>query len=114
MNMNPRITPLYYGAVISELTQKPINVSISDVKLLREISDNPDYVSEELFKGDNNGHKFKAGNIATLTGLEDFPEFNGTKVEITSIREDGERGKAYYIKGDIDKFINWVYEYRLK
>lgn len=76
-------------------------------------AENPSFKSEELFKAPCDGHKFTAGQECTLHGLTDFPEFNGTIVKITAIREDGPRGKAYYIKGPIDKFVNWVYEYRL-
>ena len=59
-------------------------------------------------------HKFAVGETRTLTGLIDFPEFNGERVKITGIREDGPRGKAYYVEGRIaDEACNWVYEYRL-
>jgi hypothetical protein len=61
----------------------------------------------------SNGHFFKPGETRTLIGLESFPEFNGQTVEITNIREDGEHGRAYYVKGAINKYVNWVYEYRL-
>jgi len=90
-----------------------MNVSIHDPKTIREIAGEPSFTSIELFKSEANGHKFAVGQTATLTGLVDFPEFNGKQVEITAIREDGPRGKAYYIKGEIDAFVNWVYEYRL-
>jgi hypothetical protein len=69
--------------------------------------------SLELYKSESAGHKFKPGEIRTLHGLVDFPEFNGDAVEITAIREDGPNGKAYYVKGRINEFVNWVYEYRL-
>lgn len=62
-----------------------------------------------------NGHKFKPGDKAILTGLESFPEFNGDEVTITNIREDGAHGKCYYVSGRIaEEACNWVYEYRLK
>ncbi len=74
-------------------------------------------VNEELFIGKADGHKFKSGDVLELYGLEQYPQFNGEIVEITSIREDGPHGKAYYFKTDNDALfdeLNWVYEYRLK
>jgi len=71
----------------------------------------------ELFKGKKNGHKFSVGQRLRLVGLEDYPEFNGEEIEITSIREDGFYGKAYYFKSDnpaIATQLNWAYEYRLE
>jgi len=71
----------------------------------------------ELFKGKKNGHKFSVGQRLRLIGLEDYPEFNGEEIEITSIREDGFYGKAYYFKSDnpaIATQLNWTYEYRLE
>lgn len=90
-----------------------MNVTITNKEALRELADSPLLTSKELYPSNENGHKFSVGDECTLTGLQDFPEFNGRTVEITAIREDGPRGKAYYIKGDINKFMNWVYEYRL-
>lgn len=88
-------------------------VSTDNPLWIRLNADNPGYKSEELFKAPSSGHKFTADQECELMGLVDFPEFNGTAVTITAIREDGPKGKAYYIKGPIDKFVNWVYEYRL-
>lgn len=88
-------------------------ISTDNPLWIRLNADNPEFKSEELFKASCAGHKFTAGQRCELVGLVDFPEFNGTLVTITSIREDGPKGKAYYIKGPIDKFANWVYEYRL-
>lgn len=68
----------------------------------------------EIFKAEPNGHKFKAGQSYKLVGLEDFPEYNGQTVKISSVRENGLKGKAYYIEGKINEMINWVYEYRLE
>ncbi len=73
--------------------------------------------NDEVFVGVENGHRFKVGQTYTLTGLEDYPKFNGEKVEITNIRENGVHGKAYYFKAKnarIATQLNWVYEYRLK
>lgn len=70
--------------------------------------------SAELYTAPADGHKFAVGETRILTGLQDFPEFNGQPVEITAIRQDGPKGKAYYVKGEINKFVNWVYEYRLQ
>jgi len=75
------------------------------------------FVAEELFKGPNNNHKYKIGQKLRLVGLVDYPEFNGEQVEITSFREDGSYGKAYYFKADnfeIALQLNWTYEYRLE
>jgi len=74
------------------------------------------FVSEELYKADADGHKFKPGDVVELHGLEDYPEFNGEKVTISAIREDGQHGKAYYFKTsniDLAYNLNWTYEYRL-
>lgn len=89
-------------------------ITTTDPNILRVISENPNFESIEPFKTNPNNHKFKIGDICELTGLVDFPEYNGTNVEITSVRIDGEYGKTYYIKGAINKFLNWTYEYRLK
>ena len=75
------------------------------------------FVNAEVFKGKDNGHKFSKGQKCKLVGLGNYPEFNGEIVEITSIREDGLYGKAYYFKTAnslIAEQLNWTYEYRLK
>lgn len=90
-----------------------IVVSVSDPKLCRAISQSPDFTSRELFKAEANGHKFTPGETKTLTGLVNYPEYNGQAVKITAIRQDGAHGKAYYIEGQINEVVNWVYEYRL-
>ena len=79
--------------------------------MARAIHESPTWQSAELYPAESNGHKYKPGEMRTLTGLRDFPEHNGEQVKITAIREDGTNGKAYYIEGRIP--INWVYEYRL-
>lgn len=89
-------------------------LSIDNPAEVRAISGNPNFTSVELFPGEYNGHKFKAGETRTLTGLVDFPEYNGQTVTITAIRADGPNGKAYYIDGAINAMVNWVYEYRLE
>src|ERR1044072_8888004 len=89
-------------------------ISTSDPKTIRKIADDSRFVSAELFKAETNGHRFAVGETRTLVGLEDFAEYNGQQVEITAVREDGSYGKAYYIKGEINKHLNWVYEYRLQ
>lgn len=89
-------------------------ISTNSAQWCRANANNPAFVSEELFKDSADGHKFKAGDKCRLVGLVDFPEFNGQKIEITAIRENGACGKAYYIKGPINKFVNWIYEYRLE
>lgn len=88
-------------------------ITLTDPSLCRALANDPKFVAEELFIAPSNGHKFKPGETRELIGLEDFAEFNGQKVLITSIRENGAAGKAYYIKGAINKYLNWVYEYRL-
>lgn len=75
------------------------------------------FVSSEAFKGKNNNHKFQPGELARLTGLTSVPQFNGEIVKISSIRENGQHGKAYYFQTDIKELadeLNWVYEYRLE
>lgn len=88
-------------------------ISLTSARDIRANADNPFIVSDELFKGAQNGHKFSVGQHVKLVGLVDFSEFNGQPMKITAIREDGARGRAYYIEGKINKFLNWVYEYRL-
>lgn len=87
--------------------------STSDPAVVRAIAGDTDFVDAELFRAEANGHKYSPGETRTLTGLEDFAEYNGQQVKITAIREDGPNGKAYYIEGRINEIINWVYEYRL-
>lgn len=73
--------------------------------------------SSEAFISKPNGHKFRPGQELQLIGLEDYPEFNGETVVITSIRADGHHGKAYYFKTDnldLESQLNWTYEYRLR
>ena len=75
------------------------------------------FTNAELYKGKMDNHKFIVGQRLRLIGLEDYPEFNGEEIEITSIREDGFYGKAYYFKSDnpaIATQLNWTYEYRLE
>jgi len=75
------------------------------------------FTNIEAFKGKSNGHKFSVGQRCELFGLEDYPEFNGEIITITSIRKNGHHGKAYYFKADnhlIAEQLNWTYEYRLK
>lgn len=75
------------------------------------------FTNIEAFKSKSNGHKFKKGQMCKLFGLEDYPEFDGEIITITSIRQDGLHGKAYYIESDnptIAEQLNWTYEYRLK
>lgn len=73
--------------------------------------------SVERFPSESNGHKFNLGEKVKLTGLEQYPEFNGEIVTITTIRADGEWGKAYYFKTrnpDLASQLNWIYEDRLE
>lgn len=75
------------------------------------------FENAEIFKECTDGHKFIPGQELVLFGLEDYPEFNGEKIIITSIRKDGNRGKTYYFQSEnleIAKQLNWVYEYRLR
>jgi len=88
-------------------------LSIDDPDVLRAIKDNLSFENAELYRATPDGHKFSVGQVCILTGLEDFPEYNGEEVTITSAREDGHHGKAYYISGRINEVMNWVYEYRL-
>ena len=74
-------------------------------------------INEECFKGTADGHKFKKGEEVELFGLADYPQFNGEVVTITSFRENGKHGKAYYFRSDNEELLtqlNWTYEYRLR
>lgn len=88
-------------------------ITMTDPMVCRAMANHPNFKSAELYKAEANGHKYVPGETRTLTGLESYPEYNGEKVEITAIRDDGEHGKAYYVKGRINEVVNWVYEYRL-
>lgn len=90
------------------------NISTDDPRLCRALADDPRFTSAELFQAAADGHSFRPGQTCILAGLESYPEFNGQQVKITSIREDGPRGRAYYVEGSINRFVNWVYEYRLQ
>jgi len=92
-----------------------INVCIENAAQLRAMSGDPRFKAIELFKAKRNGHKFKRGQKCRLVGMESFPEFNGEKVKITSVRQDGHHGRAYYIENEkVNETLNWVYEYRLQ
>lgn len=92
-----------------------LNVSTENPEMSRLIAKSPNWTSTELFIGEPQGHKFKPGDVCELVGLKHFPEHNGEKVTITAIRVNGANGeRAYYVKGDINEAMNWVYEYRLK
>jgi hypothetical protein len=89
--------------------------TISNPAALRAIAADPRFVSVENRPAERRqDHKFQTGDRALLVGLESFPEYNGEEVTITNVREDGERGRAYYINGRINQHLNWVYEYRLR
>lgn len=89
-------------------------ISTSDVATIRRIAGTGIFKSANLYPAAEDGHKFKPGQRARLVGLVDFPEFNGDEVTISDIREDGPKGKAYYVQGRCTETINWVYEYRLE
>lgn len=89
-------------------------VSITNPNVIRGISSDENFISKELYKQESDGHQFKIDDICSLTGLVGFPEYNKTTVKITAIRKDGTYGKCYYVRGDINKFMNWVYECRLE
>jgi hypothetical protein len=75
------------------------------------------FISEECFPGIVAVHKFKKGDKVELFGLEHYPQFNGEIVTITTIRQDGEYGRAYYFQTDnkeLSEQLNWTYEYRLR
>lgn len=74
-------------------------------------------VSIELFPGNEDGHIFKPTEKAKLVGLLDYPQFNGEIITITSIRQNGSYGKAYYFSTENEELayvLNWTYEYRLE
>lgn len=91
-----------------------IAVTSTDPLICRQMTSENGFTSAELYKAESNNHKFSPGQVCILTGLIDFPEHNGEEVVITSIREDGPKGKAYYIRGVINEAVNWIYEYRLQ
>jgi hypothetical protein len=91
-----------------------IDVTATDPAICRFMANSPIFTTEDMYKAEPNGHKFKVGEIRTLHGLESYPEHNGEQVEITAIREDGHHGRCYYVKGAINEAITWVYEYRLR
>jgi hypothetical protein len=101
--------------LLAFLPNDRILVSTSNPQQLRELSKMPDVVSEELFRvAATDHHRFAVGQRCRLAGMVDFPEFNGTEVIITAIRQDAPRGRAYYVAGEISKMCNWVYEVRLE
>ena len=88
----------------------------NDIKEFEQLTGGK-FISSEAFKGQHDGHKFQPGQRAKLVDLTSVPQFNGEIVEISSIREDGHHGKAYYFKTNIKELadeLNWVYEYRLE
>jgi hypothetical protein len=91
-----------------------ISGTITDPRLVRSIAKDQSFRSEQLYVSKPNGHLFKIGDKLVLTGLTDYPEFNGDAVTIVNIREDGPHGRSYYVSGAINSMLNWVYEYRLK
>jgi hypothetical protein len=99
---------------MSKTQEATFLLSSSDPVFIRSMAGNPNLESAELYQTEPNGHKFAPGDVCVLTGLEDFAEFNGQEVTITNLRESDKYGRAYYIKGDINTFLNWVYERRLK
>ena len=75
------------------------------------------FISKEVFPGIQSGHKFSPGDKLELYGLEDYPQFNGEIVTVSSIREDGPHGKAYYFTTQNEALasqMNWTYQYRLR
>lgn len=91
----------------------------NNAKAIRHIEEKTGviFTNDEVFKGEENNHKFIVGQILELFGLEDYPQFNGEKVTISSFREDGPHGKAYYLTSNnpnLDGQLNWTYEYRLR
>ena len=89
-------------------------VSETSPSICRAIGSDPNFHSAELFTAPANGHRFEVGQVLTLVGLVDFREYNGTQVEVSAIREDGSHGRCYYVKGEINAVVNWIYEYRLQ
>lgn len=91
-----------------------MKIIIEDTNLLRCDDFQAAIIPEEHYVGQASGHLFNPGDKVILTGLEQFPEYNGQEVTITNIRKDGSFGRAYYVKGSINRYVNWVYEYRLQ
>lgn len=105
-----------FGIMIQ--TQK-ISLQTSDNDTLAKMleANGGEVITAEVFKSDQNGHKFKIGQSVRLIGLVDYPQFNGEIVAITNYREDGRYGKAYYFSTENDALmaqLNWTYEYRLE
>jgi hypothetical protein len=91
-----------------------MQATITNAMDIRKLANDPRLVSTEHRKAEASDHKFKAGDVCILTGLEEFSEYNDDRVTVTAVREDGPHGKAYYVKGRINEMLNWVYEYRLR
>lgn len=89
-------------------------ISTTDPEVIKILNQDTSFIPTQAFPAACDGHRFKANDNAMLHGLETYPEHNGETVKILSIRQDGPRGKAYYIEGEINKALNWVYEYRLQ
>ena len=89
-----------------------MKITVTDPELIREIAADPS-IGRFRITAKAAGHQFKPNDIAVLTGLTDFTEYNGQQVKITDIREDGPCGRAYYIEGEINTHLDWTYEYRL-
>lgn len=89
-------------------------ISVQNSEMLRLLAEDSSIISIQPYKAAANGHLFQEGDEAILHGLENFSEFNGQKVKISAIRKNEDFGRTYYIEGAINKFVNWVYEYRLK
>lgn len=87
----------------------------TDPQLLRSPDFRANVVSIQEFKAKRTRrHKFRAGQRCRLVGLVDFPEFNGQIVTVGAIRDDEPKGRTYYITGEINTYMNWVFEYRLE
>jgi hypothetical protein len=96
--------------------KKNTQVSATDPNTCRALAANPNFVAGHLYASEQTAaHKFSPGQKCRLVGLVSFPQHNGEEVEIEAVREDGGRGRAYYVKGRIAEVaLNWVYEYRLE
>ncbi len=71
----------------------------------------------EFYQIEANKHKYKPGDILELHGMEQYPQFNGETVQITTYRKDGMDGKAYYFKTknkELSDNLNWIYEHRFR
>lgn len=92
-----------------------LRIATEDADLIRRLASDPSITSAQLHPTEaTEAHKYKVGDTCILDRLTTFPEYNGEEVVIENVREDGDHGRCYYIRGRINEVLNWVYEDRMK